>query len=183
MSPTSHHDFLVLLHGLFVLIFVLGWPEDPNVVVGDIVQDLRCQLYRTILWDRQLTRSLNSATSSSVNVSALAITGIRLTLVWSRRMNSTSIGLSLMYELARFIDNQRKLPANSRVPGRLDKVDTRVDTVIDQLVPVHSVLLLEVGVESGLNVVDDGFPAGSVSFAGAPKTAASSAWKLTTHRC
>jgi hypothetical protein len=47
---------------------------------------------------------LNSATSSSVNVSALAITGMRLTLVWSRRMNSTSIGLSLIHQLTRSID-------------------------------------------------------------------------------
>jgi hypothetical protein len=51
----------------------------------------------------------------------------------------------------------------------LDKVDTRVDTVIDQLVPVHSVLLLQVGVKAGLNVIDNGFPAGCVSSACSPK--------------
>jgi hypothetical protein len=41
------------------------------------------------------TRSLKTATSSSVRVSALAITGMRLTLVWRRFMNSMSMGLSL----------------------------------------------------------------------------------------
>lgn len=43
----------------------------------------------------KLTLRLNSTTSSSVNVSALAMTGMRLTLVCSRRMNSISIGLRL----------------------------------------------------------------------------------------
>lgn len=41
------------------------------------------------------TRCLKVVTSSSVNVSALAMTGIKLTLVWSLRMNSMSIGFSL----------------------------------------------------------------------------------------
>ena len=40
----------------------------------------------------KLTRSLNAETSSSVRVSALAITGIRLTLVCRRRMTSMSRG-------------------------------------------------------------------------------------------
>ena len=44
--------------------------------------------------------------------------------------------------------------------GRLDKVDTSVNTVIDQFEPVDSVLLLEVGIESCIDIVDNGFPAG-----------------------
>ena len=43
----------------------------------------------------EVTRSLNSAISSSVIVSALAITGIKLTLVWSLRINSMSICFKL----------------------------------------------------------------------------------------
>jgi len=43
----------------------------------------------------QLTRCLKSTTSSSVKVSDFAMTGIKLTLVCNRRINSTSIGLSL----------------------------------------------------------------------------------------
>lgn len=43
----------------------------------------------------QLTLALNSATSSSVKVSALAMTGIRLTFVCSRRINSISSGFRL----------------------------------------------------------------------------------------
>lgn len=47
--------------------------------------------------------------------------------------------------------------------GRLNKVDASVDTVVDEFEPVDSVFLFEVCVESGINVVDDRFPAGSVS--------------------
>lgn len=42
---------------------------------------------------------------------------------------------------------------------RLDEVDASVDAVVDELGPVDAVLLLEVGVESGLDVVDNGLPA------------------------
>jgi hypothetical protein len=45
------------------------------------------------------------------------------------------------------------------VTGRLDEVDTSVNSVIDQFKPVDSVLLLEVRIESSINVIDNGFPA------------------------
>jgi hypothetical protein len=48
-----------------------------------------------------------------------------------------------------------------RVTSRLDEIDTSVNTVINQFQPVDPVLLLEVGVESSINVVDNGLPAGS----------------------
>lgn len=41
------------------------------------------------------TRALNCTISSSVSVSLLAMTGIRLTRRWRRRMKAMSIGLSL----------------------------------------------------------------------------------------
>jgi hypothetical protein len=47
------------------------------------------------------------------------------------------------------------------VTSRLDEIDTSVNTVINQFQPVDPVLLLKVGVESSVNVVDNGFPAGS----------------------
>jgi len=43
--------------------------------------------------------------------------------------------------------------------GGLDEVDASVNTVIDQLCSVHPVLLLEVRVEPGLDVVNDRLPA------------------------
>lgn len=46
--------------------------------------------------------------------------------------------------------------------GRLDKVDTCVNPVIDQLCPVDPVLLFEVSIEPSLDVVDDRFPAADV---------------------
>ena len=46
-----------------------------------------------------------------------------------------------------------------RVTGRLDKVDTRVNTVINQFEPVDPILLLEVSVESSIDIVHNWFPA------------------------
>jgi hypothetical protein len=48
-----------------------------------------------------------------------------------------------------------------RVASRLDEIDTSVNTVINQFQPVDPVFLLKVGVKSSINVVDNGFPAGS----------------------
>lgn len=45
------------------------------------------------------------------------------------------------------------------VTGRLNKVDAGVDTVVLELVAVDAVLLLEVVVETRLDVVNDGLPA------------------------
>jgi hypothetical protein len=45
------------------------------------------------------------------------------------------------------------------VTRRLDKVDASVHAVVDELGAIDAVLLLEVGVESGLDVVDNGLPA------------------------
>ena len=43
--------------------------------------------------------------------------------------------------------------------GRLDKVDTSVNTVINKLEPVDPILLLEVSVESSIDIVHNWFPA------------------------
>ncbi len=41
----------------------------------------------------------------------------------------------------------------------LDEVEARVNAVVDDFLPVHTILLLQVGVKATLNVLDDGFPA------------------------
>jgi len=46
-----------------------------------------------------------------------------------------------------------------RMTGRLDKVDTSVNTVINQLEPVDPIFLLEVSVESSIDIVHNWFPA------------------------
>ena len=43
--------------------------------------------------------------------------------------------------------------------GGLDEVETGVDAVVDGLLPVDAGLLLEIGIEAGFDVFDDGFPA------------------------
>lgn len=43
--------------------------------------------------------------------------------------------------------------------GGLDEVDASVDPVVHELDPVDPVLLLEVGIEPSLDIVDDGLPA------------------------
>ena len=45
------------------------------------------------------------------------------------------------------------------MPCRFDKVQASVHAVVDHLLPVDAVLLLEVGVEPRLDVVQDRFPA------------------------
>lgn len=46
-----------------------------------------------------------------------------------------------------------------RVSGGLNEVQAGVDSVVYDLLTVDAVLLLEVGVEPGLNVLDNRFPA------------------------
>jgi hypothetical protein len=45
------------------------------------------------------------------------------------------------------------------VAGRLDKIDAGVNAVVDHLGSIDAVLLLKVGVEAGLDVVDYRLPA------------------------
>lgn len=47
-----------------------------------------------------------------------------------------------------------------RVTGGLDEVETGVNTVVYDLLAVNTVLLLQVGVETRLDVVQDGPPTG-----------------------
>ena len=49
---------------------------------------------------------------------------------------------------------------DSRVTSGLDEVEACVNTVVDNLGPVDTVLLLEIAVEAGIDVLDDGNPAG-----------------------
>jgi hypothetical protein len=67
---------------------------------------------------------------------------------------------------------------NLRVTSRLNKVDTSVNTVVDQFEPVDPVFLLEVRVKSGVNVVHNWFPAVCQLI---PKARVRG--KLTFHRC
>lgn len=48
---------------------------------------------------------------------------------------------------------------NIRVARRLDEVEASVNTVINNFLPVDAVLLLQVGVETGFNVLNNGLPA------------------------
>jgi hypothetical protein len=45
------------------------------------------------------------------------------------------------------------------VARRLDEVKASVNTVVDHLLTVHSVLLLEICIEASLDVFNDRFPA------------------------
>jgi hypothetical protein len=82
----TYQDFLVLSYCLFIFEVIRRWLEDFDVVVGDIVENLgrQDQLCLSHLTDGSrkvaLTLCLKATISSSVKVSALAITGIRLTL-------------------------------------------------------------------------------------------------------
>lgn len=87
-------------------------------------------------------------------------------------MNSISIGLSLDVSC----EPQREEPS-LRMTGRLDKVDTSVYTVINQFEPVDPIFLLEVSVESSIDIVHNWFPATCQLVCRYSKG------KLTFHRC
>lgn len=91
----TYRDFLVLLYCLLILVLIHWRAEDPDLMMVDVVQDLGGRSQNSLAIHTKRTRRLKRMTSSSVNVSDLAMTGIRLTLVCRRFMNSTSIGFSL----------------------------------------------------------------------------------------
>lgn len=68
-----------------------------------------------------------------------------------------SIGRSLSYDAVSKGANEDGLK-DLRVTSRLYEVDTRMDPVIHQLCTIHPIFLLQVGVETRFNVVDDRLP-------------------------
>lgn len=89
-------DLVVLGNRLLVVKLVTGALEDLDLVVLDVGENLqvvrgRLKAYKRIM-GKQLTRRLKAVISSSVRVSDLAMTGIRLTLVCRRFMTSMSRG-------------------------------------------------------------------------------------------
>ena len=75
-------------------------------------------------------------------------------------MNSISMGLSLsVIHSVSSLRNDTSRTEYSRVTGRLDEVQTGVNTVVNDFLPVDAVLLLEIRVETRLNVLHDGLPA------------------------
>jgi len=83
------------------LLGINGWAVDLDVLGSNDLSDLSISLSR--LHRNQLrTMYLKLCRSSWVIVSALAMTGIRLTLVPSLFIISTSRGLTLLVSCARF---------------------------------------------------------------------------------
>jgi hypothetical protein len=85
------------------------------------------------------------------------MTGMRLTLSWSRRINSMSMSLSLYHHSSDSRSGSRGL--DLRVPGSLDKVEAGVDAVVDDLLTVDAVFLLEIRVVTRLDVLENRPPA------------------------
>jgi hypothetical protein len=86
-------DFLHFRDTLLIFILILRQLEDVDVVMSDVRKHLSSvvKFWPAILnAQTTLTRALKSRSSSSVMVSALAITGIRLTFSCRRRINSMS---------------------------------------------------------------------------------------------
>jgi hypothetical protein len=113
------------------------------------------------------TLSLNKSKSFGVIVSALAMTGIKLTLVPSLFIVSISNGFKLMYQ-----DKMAKkkrlsvtwelgtddLP-NPRMSGRSYKVQTRMNSHVDLVLPVRLLFLTHVGFVLIIEEIDDRCPA------------------------
>ena len=74
------------------------------------------------------------------------------------------MGLSLsVIDSVNNLRNDTSRTEYSRVTGRLDEVETGVNTVVNNFLPVDTVLLLEVRVETRLNVLHDGLPADAMT--------------------
>ena len=70
------------------------------------------------------------------------------------------MGLSLsVIDNVSSLRNDTSRTEYSRVTGRLDEVQTGVNAVVNDFLPVDAVLLLEIRVETRLNVLHDGLPA------------------------
>lgn len=152
-------NFLSLCNRLFVFIIV-GWRlEDMDVMVSNVGQNLGHFFEKTRLrLSNLLTRSLNSATSSSVRVSALAMMGMRLTFVCSLRMNSISSCLSLRSNAINTRNGSRNFANSSRMTSWLDKIQTSMNPVVNDFTPVDPVFLLKIRVEARFYVFYNGFP-------------------------
>ena len=89
-------DLLVLIDSLVIVELVTRTFEYLDGVELNVGKDLSMvsQAHRCAIEKGEFTRCLKARISSSVKVSDLAMTGIRLTLVWSLRITSTSSGLS-----------------------------------------------------------------------------------------
>lgn len=65
--------------------------------------------------------------------------------------------------------------ANVRMASGRNEVETSVDAIVDNLLAVHAVLLLEIGIVARLDVLDDGIPAAS-HVTNEPRTERESGW-------
>jgi hypothetical protein len=86
------HDLVVLGNRLIIIKLVSGTLEYLDVMMFDISKNLKMLASTQICRIVKHTLALKAMISSSVIVSALAITGIKLTLVCSLRMTSMSSG-------------------------------------------------------------------------------------------
>jgi hypothetical protein len=75
-------------------------------------------------------------------------------------MNSISSCLRLKNKQNKHVYfRERARSSDVRMTRGLDEIETSVNSVINHLLSVYTVFLLEIGVEAGLDVFDDGFPA------------------------
>jgi hypothetical protein len=77
-GDVAYDDLLVLLDCLFIFVLVRRGLKDSNTVMVDISEDLTIS-FPQVMRGWELTLCLNKLTSSSVKVSAFAMTGIKLT--------------------------------------------------------------------------------------------------------
>lgn len=88
----------------------------------------------------------------------MAMTGIRLTFVCSRRINSISRGFRLRgTSVTGTYDAPMKM--YSRMTSRLDEVQACMDAIVHDFLSVDAVFLFQIRVETGFNVLDNRFPA------------------------
>jgi hypothetical protein len=131
------HDFVVLRNRLLVIQLIAWTFEDVDVVVVDVCKNLKQSLSICHGWRYQYTYTLLEVRNLLIGES------VRLGDDW----NEVDLGVESTHDL-----NIQRLEG---VASGLDKVDTSMHAVINNVHPVHLVLGVEICIESLLDVLDD----------------------------
>ena len=143
------------------LIISIDWRlVNADSLSGDHLTNLRrmCNEPRSSRWSEFLTRCLNAYKSFWVNVSAFAITGMRLTRVPRRFMISMSKGLSLEEGESECREETDVRKGHGRVATWTGKVEASMHSEVRLVGPQRLLLLSHIGLVLVVDEVNDGGP-------------------------
>lgn len=146
----THDDLFVLGNRLLILVVIHGRVEDLDTVVSNVAENPGLEL-----GDLFIRHGVGLGNHGDE---------VDLLMESSHEFNVDGSQTLICIDVSATLQKSLYCPAsskseNSRMTSGLYKVEAGVDTVVNKLGPVHSVLLLKVSIETRLNVVDNGLPA------------------------